>query len=66
MANEDRRLGCLEKFLLVIGSIVSGLSPEERRSYGRIMATWEQLKVLGAEQLVEVKAVWGITAAAGA
>lgn len=58
MRPEDRRLLCIEKFLLRIGKVVKGLPCEERQAYVKLLGAWQAARVLMPAELTQVKDAW--------
>lgn len=58
MRPEERRLTCIEKFLLKVGKIIKGFGSEERQAYVKIIAAWKAARVLMPLELAHVKDAW--------
>lgn len=58
MRPEERRLTCIEKFLLRIGKVVKGFNSQEREAYVKLVAAWQKARVLMPAELTQVKDAW--------
>lgn len=58
MRPEERRLTCIEKFLLRIGKVVKGFNSEERQAYVKLVGAWQTARVLMPAELTQVKDAW--------
>lgn len=58
MRPEERRLTCIEKFLLRIGKMIKSFGSDERQAYVKLLSAWQSARVLMPAELTQVKDAW--------
>merc|ERR1712217_537556 len=51
LAEEGRRLSCLQHFLIRIGATIRGFKSDERAPYCRLLRKWQEIKVFNKAEM---------------